>query len=188
MKNMSRKNGQAPIPLPGGGNVVLRPVTAEDDEFLLAVYASTREEELAQAVWAEGQRELFIRWQFDLQRKEYEARFPDARYRVIVVDGQPAGRIWLGSDDQQIRLLDIALLKNFQNRGVGTALLRDLMDEAARARKPLRHTVFVLNNDAYRFYERLGFVIIEDLGAYKHMEWKKKEQEAGADGRGMQEE
>lgn len=172
MKNISMENGQAPIPLPGGGNVVLRPVTAEDDEFLLAVYASTREEELAQAVWAEGQRELFVRCQFDLQRKEYEARFPDAQYSVIVVDGQPVGRIWVGRDDQQIRLLDIALLQEFQNRGVGTALLRDLMDKAAGAKKPLRHMVFVFNNDAHRFYERLGFAIIEDFGAYKHMEWR----------------
>jgi len=37
--------------------------------------------------------------------------------------------------------------------------------------KPLRHMVFVLNDEAHRFYERLGFAIIEDLGAYKHMEW-----------------
>jgi GNAT superfamily N-acetyltransferase len=172
MKNMSREKGQAPLPLPGGGNVVLRSVTPEDDEFLLAVYAGTREEELAQAEWAEGQKEVFVRWQFEMQRREYKARFPDARYDMILVDGQPAGRIWVGSDDEQIRLLDIALLKEFQNRGVGTLLLRRLMDEAAGANKLLRHMVFVLNNDAHRFYERLGFVIIEDLGAYKHMEWR----------------
>jgi RimJ/RimL family protein N-acetyltransferase len=36
--------------------------------------------------------------------------------------------------------------------------------------------VFVLNNDAHRFYERLGFRVIEDFdGAYKHMEWKPEE-------------
>jgi len=32
--------------------------------------------------------------------------------------------------------------------------------------------VFVLNSDADRFYERLGFKKIDDLGAYKHMEWR----------------
>ena len=177
------ENNQAPIPLPGGGNVVLRPVTPEDDGFLLAVYASTREKELAQVVWAEGQKESFVRWQFAMQRRDYDARFPDARYEVIVVDGRPAGRIWVGSDDKEIRLLDIALLEEYQNRGVGTLLLRRLMDEAARANKLLRHMVFALNNDAHRFYERLGFVVFEDLGGYKHMEWKKKVQEAGTGGR-----
>ena len=152
-------------------NVSLRPVTADDKEFLVSVYAGTRARELAQVQWEEGQKEAFVRWQFEMQQKEYETRFPDARYEVILVDGVPAGRIWVGSDDQQIRLLDIAVMEEFQNRGVGTILLRRLMDEATQANKPLRHMVFVLNDNAHRFYERLGFRVIEDLGGYKHMEW-----------------
>jgi ribosomal protein S18 acetylase RimI-like enzyme len=160
--------------LPGGSTVDLRSVSESDNEFLLSVYASTREDELAQATWAEGQKEMFLRWQFDLQRREYDTRFPDADYRVILVDQQPAGRIWIGTDDKQIRLLDIALLPEFQNRGIGTTLLEKLKSESDNAGKALRHMVFVLNNDADRFYERLGFKQIEDFGAYKHMEWRKE--------------
>ena len=152
-------------------NVSLRPVTADDKEFLISVYGGTRARELAQVQWEEGQKDAFIRWQFEMQQKEYETRFPDARYDVILVDGVPAGRIWVGVDDKQIRLLDIAVMEQFQNRGVGTILLRRLMDEAAQANKSLRHMVFVLNDNAHRFYERLGFTVIEDLGGYKHMEW-----------------
>ncbi|HEY2961585.1 MAG TPA: GNAT family N-acetyltransferase [Pyrinomonadaceae bacterium] len=161
-----------PFRLPDGGTVELRPVSQSDGPFLLSVYMSTREAELAQAEWQEGQKEAFVRWQFDLQRGEYDARFPDAAYHVILVDQQPAGRIWVGTDDEQIRLLDIALLPQFQNRGVGTALLHRLMDDARQSGKALRHMVFMLNNNAKRFYERLGFVTIDDLGAYQHMEWK----------------
>lgn len=158
--------------LTGSESLTLRPVTADDDQFLLSVYESTRAEELAQAEWAEGQREAFLKWQFDLQRREYDTRFPDAEYNVILIDNQPAGRIWIGRTDEQIRLLDIALLPQFQNRGAGTVLIRNLIDEAKMTGKRLRHMVFVLNNDAHRFYERFGFVVIEDLGGYKHMEWK----------------
>ena len=160
--------------LPSGGKLTLRLVTKEDEQFLVDLYASTRADELSQAEWAEGQREIFVRWQFDMQRREYDARFPDARYQLIVIDGEPAGRIWVGEDEEQIRLLDIALLPQFQKRGAGTVLLRELMNEAKGKGKFLRHMVFVLNNDAHRFYERLGFVIIEDLGAYKHMEYRGK--------------
>jgi ribosomal protein S18 acetylase RimI-like enzyme len=173
---MSQENSLVMIPLPGGGNVALRPVTVEDDAFLLAVYDSSREEELAQVVWPEGQREAFVRWQFETQRREYDASFPNARYEVILVGGLPAGRVWVHTDENEIRLLDIALLKEFQNRGVGTLLLRRLMEEATGANKLLRHMVFSLNRDAQRFYERLGFVVIEDVGAYKHMEWRNKGQ------------
>lgn len=157
--------------LPDGARLTLRPITGEDAQFLLAVYESTRADELAQVEWPPGQREAFLNWQFETQRREYDARFPDAEYDVILIDDQPAGRIWIGEDETQIRLLDIALLPEFQNRHAGTTLLRRLMSGAKSANRPLRHMVFVLNNDAHRFYERLGFVIIEDLGAYKHMEY-----------------
>lgn len=163
------------LTLPNGETMKLRRITAADDDFLLSVYASTRADELAQAQWQTGQKEAFVKWQFDMQRREYDARFPDADYFVILIDENQAGRIWIGQDNKQIRLLDIAILPAFQNRGAGTALLSWMMIEAKRTNKPLRHMVFVLNSDAHRFYERLGFVIIEDLGAYKHMEWRRIE-------------
>jgi ribosomal protein S18 acetylase RimI-like enzyme len=151
--------------------VSLRPAVDADQEFLVGVYAGTRADELAQVNWDDSQKDAFIRWQYAMQKQEYDARYPDARYEVILVDGIPAGRIWIGADDTQIRLLDIAVIPEFQNRGVGTHLLRQLMDEATRDNKPLRHMVFVLNENAYRFYERLGFKTIEDVGGYLHMEW-----------------
>lgn len=157
------------------GGVRLRPVTAADDEFLLGVYASTRREELAQVAWTPEQKQAFLRMQFEAQRKEYDARYPDADYDLILLDGRPVGRLWVGRDAEQIRLLDIALLPEAQNRGIGSLLVRRLMEEAARTGLALRHMVFVLNTGARRFYERHGFVVIEDLGAYQHMEWRAKE-------------
>lgn len=157
--------------MPNNPDVSLRPVTDADQEFLIGVYAGTRADELAQTNWDDSQKDAFIRWQYQMQKQEYDARYPDARYDVILVDGVPAGRVWVGADDTQIRLLDIAVIPEFQNRGVGTHLLRQLMDEATRDNKPLRHMVFVLNENAFRFYERLGFKTIEDVGGYLHMEW-----------------
>jgi ribosomal protein S18 acetylase RimI-like enzyme len=158
--------------LPNGQRLTLRAVTANDEALLLSVYDSSRSEELAQVQWQEGQREAFVKWQFDLQRREYDARFPDSEYDVILVDDHSAGRIWIGRDAEEIHLLDIVVLPEFQNRGVGGALLHSLIDEAKQTGKVLRHYVFTMNADALRFYERLGFVVIEEIGAYKHMEWK----------------
>ncbi len=160
--------------------VTLRPVTAEDEEFLYAVYASSREEEVAQVQWPEGMKEAFLRSQLAAQRKEYDERHPNAEYAVVLVGGRPAGRIWITRPGDEIHLLDIALLPEFQNCGVGTVLLRRLMDEARAAGLPLRHYVFILNTEALRFYERLGFRVIgESGGAYRHMEWLPSEAGAG---------
>lgn len=166
MKKLSTK-------LSDGATLKLRPVCPDDNAFLLALYASTRAAELAQVQWQEGQREAFVKWQFEMQRREYDARFPDAEYHVILIDNQPVGRIWIGRTKEEIRLLDIALLPEFQSRGAGTSLLNWLIEVARRENKVLRHMVFVLNDEAHRFYERLGFVVIEEFGAYKHMEWKR---------------
>ena len=176
------KTNEIELPLPRGGTLTLRRVVNTDEEFLLSVYASTRAAELAQAQWQDGQQQAFLKWQFAMQRREYDTRFPDGEYNVIVIDDRPAGRIWIGRDEQQIRLLDIALLPEFQNRGAGTLLVRWLIDESKRVGKPLRHMVFMLNKDADRFYERLGFVMIEEFGAYKHMEWRESEPPAVAGG------
>src|SRR5438105_9620513 len=159
-----------------GERLTLRAITGDEDEFLLKVYETTRADELAQVEWEAGKREAFVRWKVQLQRQEYQTRFPDAEYNIILIDGTPAGRIWIGRDERQIRLLDIALLPEFQNRGAGTALMKSLIEESRRINKPLRHMVFMLNADAHRFYERLGFVVIEDLGAYRHMEWKQSDE------------
>lgn len=149
-----------------------RPVAPSDDEFLLDVYASTRAEEMAPVPWSDEQKRAFLKMQLDAQRVEYEKRFPDADYRVILVAGRPAGRLWVARTPRQIRLLDIALLPEFRNRGIGASFVRQLIDEAERTGLPLRHMVFELNENAMRFYERLGFTRLELHGAYWEMEKK----------------
>lgn len=160
--------------LADGRGVSLRPVGPDDDEFLLSVYASTREQELSQVNWPDEQKRAFLRQQFDAQRREYTSRYPDAEYDVIMLDGRPVGRLWIGRDDEQIRLLDIAILPDSQRLGVGAALMRPLMREARATGKRLRHMVFIMNDGARRFYERHGFEVFEDVGAYLHMEWRPK--------------
>lgn len=158
--------------LGGGRTVALRPATDDDYEDLLRVYASTRADELAQvAWWDDAQKLAFCRQQYDAQKSEYEANYPDCDYNVILLDGRTAGRIWVSRKDGEIHLLDIALLPEAQRQGVGAALVGALISEARATGKRLRHMVFVLNTDALRFYERLGFQVFEDVGAYKHMRW-----------------
>jgi len=105
-----------------------------------------------------------------MQRRDYEARFPQADYQLILFDGKPAGRLWVARTPEQIRLLDIAVLPEFQNRKIGTYLLRNLIRESEETGTPLRHMIFKLNTGARRFYERLGFRLIEDERMYLLME------------------
>lgn len=152
--------------------VTLRPVVPEDEDLLLKIYASTREDEMEQVTeWTPEQKEMFLRWQLQMQRRDYEARFPvGLSYDIILYDRVPAGRLWVARTSEQIRLLDIAILPEFQNRRIGTYLLRNLINESEQTGTPLRHMIFKLNTDARRFYERLGFQLKEDERMYLLME------------------
>ena len=171
-------SGGAPFETADGPAVSLRPAAGEDYEELVRVYASTRAAELAQVTWWSDEQKLaFCRSQYDSQKSEYDARFPDAEYDVILVEGKTAGRIWVGRDKEEIRLLDIALLPEYQGQGVGAALVGALIEEARSKGVRLRHMVFMLNEGARRFYERLGFRAFEEFSGYLHMEWKPEEEQ-----------
>lgn len=151
--------------------ITLRPIAQEDADFLLRVYRSTREDELATVDWSEEQKDWFVRMQFNAQHAWYQEHYVGASFDVILVDGLPAGRLYVHRREREIRLVDIAFLPEFRNRGLGTALLRDLQGEAESAGKPL--TIHVEKyNPAMRLYERLGFTRIGETGPYDLMEWK----------------
>ena len=152
-------------------DITLRPVLPEDRAFLFQVYAGTREEELAQTGWSDDEKQAFIEMQFTAQQTDYTNRFPDAEHTIILVDGEQVGRMWVGRWEDEIRLLDIALLRERRNAGTGTVLLKRLQREAEDAGKSLRHSVYKMNEAALRFYERLGFTVIEDFETYVLMEW-----------------
>jgi ribosomal protein S18 acetylase RimI-like enzyme len=151
-----------------GANIILRPVRERDEAHLRRVYASTREDELAVVDWGDGDRDAFLQHQFAAQDAHYRT-YPDASLDVIEVDGQPAGRLYVARWPEEIRIMDIALLPPFRNRGVGTALLRELLDEAADSRRRLTIHVEKLN-PALALYERLGFVEADDVGVYVLLE------------------
>ena len=153
----------------GRGDRGLRPVGIADREFLLRLYASTREEELALVDWAPDQRAAFLEQQFAAQDRHYRERYDGASLDVVEVDGQPAGRLYVARWPSEIRIMDIALLPEFRGQGIGGALLRDLVAEADRSGRRLSIHV-ERQNPALRLYARLGFALREDKGVYLLLE------------------
>jgi ribosomal protein S18 acetylase RimI-like enzyme len=149
--------------------VQLRPVAEADRPFLVELYGSTREEELDQISWAPGAREAFVEQQFSAQDAHYRANYPGATLDVIEVDGEPAGRLYVHRGASDIRIMDIALVPRFRGRGIGTALLRTLMEEADSSGRKLSIHVEV-NNPARSLYDRLGLRAAGDEGVYVLME------------------
>ena len=144
----------------------LRSIREEDIEFLLRLYWTTRADEMAMVTdWTDEQKDAFVRMQFQAQHAWYQEHYGDAQFDLVLVGGIPAGRLYVHRRATEIRLVDISLLPEYRNGGIGTTLLRELFEESAESGKPV--TIHVEKyNPAMRLYERLGFVPIADRGVY----------------------
>lgn len=149
----------------------LRPITDADLPFLLQVYISTRLAELGATGLPFDQQLQFLQSQFQLQHIHYQKHFASAQFQIVIVDGQNVGRLYCGWEGSNLRLIDIALLPQYQQRGIGSILIRELMAQAAARGGSLLLRVD-LNNPARNWYLKLGFVAGVHDGVYQQMQWQ----------------
>ena len=152
-------------------SLVFRPAADSDRPFLRDLYASTREEEMRLVDWTDEQKDAFLTQQFNAQHDYYHQQFPEAEFLVVEQHGKAIGRIYLHRRTTELRLVDIALIPEMRNRGLGTALLLDLLDEGRAVNLPVSIHVEQYN-PAMRLYLRMGFQPIEDKGVYQLLEWR----------------
>jgi hypothetical protein len=149
----------------------LRPAGPEDEAFLLRLYESTRATELALVPWNEAQREMFVRLQSVAQRQHYQTEYPTAEQTLILLDGQPVGRLYLHRRETEFRLLDFSLLPEYQTSPAGPRLVRALMDEAAALNKAV--TIHLQPGDPLQgMFERLDFRPTGNNGVHVLFEWR----------------
>lgn len=141
-----------------------------DEAFLFELYASTRQEELDAWGWPAEMRSGFLKMQFKASRGYHQA-CPDAEFQIVMLNGVNAGRMIVHRTREELHLVDIALLPQYRNAGVGTALLRRISGEAAAANQPLRLSV-LKGSRAGRLYQRLGFVKTGETETHLEMEWR----------------
>ena len=150
----------------------LRSETAADVPFLRRLYISTRwEERAAVANWTDEQKIAFLESQFVAQRRHYLAYFANAAFDVLEEDGIPAGRLYLDRQDKRLLIVDLALLPDWRNRGIGTALIEAVFAEARLCGKEVSISVEKFN-PAQRLYERLGFRKYAEDNVYWFMYWQ----------------
>jgi ribosomal protein S18 acetylase RimI-like enzyme len=120
--------------------------------------------------WSSEQKAAFVDHQFRAQHAHYQKYYPEADWLVTARAGEDIGRLYVERWPSQHRIIDIAFLPEHRGKGLGTALLGDLMDEAAAVGKAVSIHVEKFN-PAMRLYRRLGFETIEDKGVYDLMRW-----------------
>ena len=123
----------------------LRPATADDSEFCYALHRRS----LGAVIT-----ELFGDWDDAVQREFHARWFDPGRLRIIEDDaGTAIGVFDVQYESDHTYLARVELLPEHQGRGIGTSLIRGLLDGG----RPVRLHVFVANVRARDLYARLGF-------------------------------
>lgn len=146
----------------------LRASTPEDLLFQSQLYASTRQEELDAAQFPDAMREAFLAMQFNAQTSHYSQYYPLAGWSIIECEGMRAGRLILDRAPDHFHIMDLALLPEYRGRGIGTALLQQVLSEAAAKQLPVR--LFASSGErALGLYRRLGFQMVADDGVHTEL-------------------
>ena len=139
-------------------SITRRAATEQDEGFLFALFRAVRLPEFAHAQLAPAHLDLLMNLQYNGQKTTYGAQYPEGN-EIVLLDGEPIGRIWVyrGSDEHQ--LVDISLMPELRNRGIGAALVTEAIAGARAASARLTCSIAVTNPGSLRFHQRLGFRI-----------------------------
>lgn len=149
---------------------LVRPATPADDAFLYAVFCTTWEDEVA-AMPNPALVQHFLRIQYTAQNRRFAQRFPGYERWVVMYDGERAGRFFLHRSPSMLHLVEMTLMPQHRSRGLGSTILRGVIDEAEAAGQSVSLRVARRNVRAANLYDTMGFrlVTMDDQDSY--FEW-----------------
>lgn len=155
-------------------NITLRDIQESDLSILCKIYGSTRTEELENGTdWSDEQKNIFIEHQFSAQHEYYQKNYLGAKFYIIEKENTTVGRLYIDFFFEQkgVRIIDITLLPDWRGKNIGSSILKEILQKAAKADRNV--TIHVESfNPAMELYKRLGFTkISETNGVYHLMEW-----------------
>lgn len=143
----------------------------DDQAFLKELYYGIRKDDLE--IWSamgREQAERLMDMQFAALTRQYEEDFPGAEHYIILFEDKPVGRFISVKLEKEYRAIDLAVLPDFQNLGIGTKVFEFWMNEAAT--NNIVFTLHVLKtNRAIRLYQRLGLKIADESSSHYFMDW-----------------
>lgn len=143
-----------------------------DIDFAATLYALTRATELAHVPWPDAAKHAFCRQQFDAQHTHYATQYATPQFLIIERGGEQIGerigRVYVEQTADEVCLMEITLLHEARNQGIGTAISAALVQYAHTCGVAAGLHVEPLN-PARRLYERQGFREVEERGFYLYM-------------------
>ena len=132
-----------------------RPATESDIDFLYTLRLATMKE-YVDKTWG---------WDDAYQHSHLRKNYVPAKVQILTLNGQDIGMLSVEERNEDIFLKTIEIHPAFQNKGIGTAIITQIIADGFHKRKPVRLQVLKVN-PAKRLYDRLGFSVIEETSTH----------------------
>ena len=138
----------------------LRKAGANDSEFVFTVKKAAYREYVEQ-VWG---------WEDDYQRERHNREFDSHDFHIIQFRGTDVGFFITSSTSGTLKVNQIFILPEYQGRGIGSACMTHIIDNANLEQRSVVLQVLKVNTRGIALYQRLGFTIVGEDSIYFQME------------------
>ena len=145
--------------------IKLRNATKKDYSFLYTLHKATMGE-YVEKTWG---------WDEKFQQTHFIKYFDPESLQIVVAATTDIGCVSVTEKGGHVFLHKIEILPAYQNRGVGTVLIRNIVEQAENENKPVFLQVMKINERAKALYERLGFSVYGETATHYQMEYAQEE-------------
>lgn len=134
-------------------DIELRPASAADFPMAIDLYLTTMQPYTA----------ALMTWDEARQRDSFASQWTLETTQIIVYRGRDVGWLDIQTSDAEFVLRQFFISPEHQGKGIGSQVLRRLLERSSETNAPASLTV-LKNNPARRLYERLGFEVVDEVG------------------------
>ena len=147
---------------------VVRPAVDQDFQFCLNLHHKAYKVYVS-VMWG---------WDEELQNKMFQDDFVVKGTWIVSLGKQDIGYYQLNEKDNTIHICNLIIDQNFQGIGIGSSILKEIIDASTTNNKVIKLGVFKMNQRAMKLYGRLGFKVVEETKTHYMMSFEaEKERE-----------
>ncbi|MFX0205686.1 MAG: GNAT family N-acetyltransferase [Candidatus Hodarchaeota archaeon] len=132
--------------------IKLRQANEDDFDFLYQLKKETLKDRISQT-WG---------WDEEWQKSYFTQNFKPENVKIITESGKDIGCLAFKEEKLNFNLSLIEIVPEYQNKGIGTTLIKDLILKARKKNKKLTLQVLKVNIMALKLYRRLGFTVEDE--------------------------